>query len=651
MSEPSLDWQKANHIYLVQSLARLRRILEQAGSDAPGAPVELPAPPQMDPPPALDRLCAVFGLAPFERDLLLMCAGVELDERFPDLFASLQGAPERTYATLALALKSLPGAFWTALAPNAPLRYWRLIEVQEGYSLTFSPVRIDERILHYLMGHDYQDRRMAGLFHVLEAQTELAPSHQGVADELAAAWDSAPEAAALPLLQVCGGDARARRDIAAAACVHGGYRACQALAAALPVDGAELERTLILWEREARLSRLALLLDCDGLEHSDPLRESAVNRLLEAVRGPLVLCAAQRYTGSLRPILTFDVRPVPPSEQADLWKAALGDQAQALEEPVREVSAMFALEPAQIRAAAGRVQAGAAGEPAHHLWNLARAQARPRLEALAQRIEPAARWGDLIVPQAQREILQDIAMQVRQRTQVYETWDFASKGQRNLGISALFAGVSGVGKTMAAEVLANELRLDLYRIDLSAVVSKYIGETEKNLRKVFDAAEAGCVILLFDEADALFGRRSEVKDSHDRYANIEVSYLLQRMEEYRGLAILTTNQKDAVDPAFLRRIRFIVQFPFPDAAQRAEIWRGIFPAALPTEALDVERLAQLNVTGGNIRTIALNAAFMATDAGQPVRMAHLLRAARHEYLKLEKPLTSAEIRGWDETEN
>ena len=210
----------------------------------------------------------------------------------------------------------------------------------------------------------------------------------------------------------------------------------------------------------------------------------------------------------------------------------------------------------------------------------------------------------------------------------------------------MFAGPSGTGKTLAGEVLANELRLDLYRIDLSQVVSKYIGETEKNLRRVFDAAEASGAILLFDEADALFGKRSEVKDSHDRYANIEISYLLQKMEAYRGLAILTTNMKSALDAAFLRRIRFIVQFPFPDIAQREQIWRRVFPAATPTESLEFSRLARLQVAGGNIRNMALNAAFLAAEADQPVRMAHLLQAARNEYAKLERPLTEAEIGDW-----
>jgi SpoVK/Ycf46/Vps4 family AAA+-type ATPase len=190
------------------------------------------------------------------------------------------------------------------------------------------------------------------------------------------------------------------------------------------------------------------------------------------------------------------------------------------------------------------------------------------------------------------------------------------------------------------------LQLDLYRIDLSQLVSKYIGETEKNVRRVFDAAEGGGAILLFDEADALFGRRSDVKDSHDRYANIEVSYLLQRMEAYRGLAILTSNMKHALDPAFLRRIRFIVHFPFPDGAQRAEIWRQMFPPAMPVSGLHFDKLARLAIPGGHIRNIAVNAAFLAADAREAVQMKHLLHATRTEYAKLEKPLSEAEVGGW-----
>ncbi len=248
------------------------------------------------------------------------------------------------------------------------------------------------------------------------------------------------------------------------------------------------------------------------------------------------------------------------------------------------------------------------------LWDACRTQARPRLDELAQRIEATAAWEELVLPENELGVLREIAAHVRQRSKVYEQWGFAAKGARGLGISALFAGASGTGKTLAAEVLGSALNLDVYRIDLSAVVSKYIGETEKNLRRVFDAAEGGGVVLLFDEADALFGKRTEVKDSHDRHANIEVSYLLQRMEAYRGLAILTTNLKTSLDQAFLRRIRFVVQFPFPDAERRTEIWRRVFPKQTPSENLDFEQLAKLNVAGGNIRNIAMRAAFLAAEA-------------------------------------
>jgi SpoVK/Ycf46/Vps4 family AAA+-type ATPase len=272
--------------------------------------------------------------------------------------------------------------------------------------------------------------------------------------------------------------------------------------------------------------------------------------------------------------------------------------------------------------------------------------ARPKMEDLAQRIVPAATWDDLVLPEQPQQMLLQLAAQVRYRMQVYETWGFSDKGRRGLGVSALFTGESGTGKTLAAEVVAHDLGLDVYRIDLSAVVSKYIGETEKNLRQVFDAAEEGGVLLLFDEADALFGKRADVKDSHDRYANIEVGYLLQRMEAYQGVAILTTNLKSSLDKAFQRRLRFTVNFPFPDAAQREAIWSKAFPAATPTRDLDLQKLAQLKVTGGNIRNIALNAAFLAARAGTPVDMASLAEAAELEAHKVERPLTGAELRGW-----
>jgi SpoVK/Ycf46/Vps4 family AAA+-type ATPase len=275
------------------------------------------------------------------------------------------------------------------------------------------------------------------------------------------------------------------------------------------------------------------------------------------------------------------------------------------------------------------------------LWRGCREYTRPRLDELAQRITPHATWADLVLPPAQVETLRQIAAHGRQRVQVHEEWGFPA----GRGISVLFHGESGTGKTLAAEVLANELHLDLYRLDLSQVVSKYIGETEKNLRRVFDAAEAGGAVLLFDEADALFGRRSEVKDSHDRYANIEIGYLLQRLETYSGIAILTTNFKTALDPAFTRRLRFIVHFAFPDERLRLEIWRRVFPPGV-TDVLDLERLARLSLSGGSIHNVALHAAFLAADEGSHVGMRHLQRATRGEYARLERPLAEVEVAGW-----
>jgi hypothetical protein len=365
---------------------------------------------------------------------------------------------------------------------------------------------------------------------------------------------------------------------------------------------------------------------------------------VDGLRATVIVASSEPVSLGRRGSARIDVARPTPAEQRVLWERLLGESSAPLNGALDALIAHFDL-PRHAIAAASREASGEAPlETA--LWRACRAQSRPRLDDLAQRIEPVAGWGDIVLPATQLEILGEIAAHVRGRARVYHEWGFARKSTRGLGVSALFEGASGTGKTMAAEVLALELDLDLYRIDLSQVVSKYIGETEKNLRRLFDAAETGAAILLFDEADALFGKRSEVKDSHDRYANIEVSYLLQRMEAYRGLAILTTNARDAIDQAFMRRIRFVVSFPFPDEAQRAEIWRRVFPAETPTEAIDHRALARLSLPGGSIRNIALAAAFVAADERSPVRMSHLARAAARECAKLERPLTEAEVQAW-----
>jgi SpoVK/Ycf46/Vps4 family AAA+-type ATPase len=267
------------------------------------------------------------------------------------------------------------------------------------------------------------------------------------------------------------------------------------------------------------------------------------------------------------------------------------------------------------------------------------------LSALAERLDPSARWDDLVLPHAASAALQSMLAAVRLRGQVLGDWGFDGF-RAGPGVSALFAGPSGTGKTMAAGVLAAELGLDLYRVDVSAVMSKFIGETEKNLAALFEGADRSGTVLFFDEADALFGRRSEVRDSHDRYANLEVSYLLQRMDTYRGVAVLASNLPTALDAAFVRRLRFVVRFPYPDAAGRAELWRRAFPTHTPTEGLDPQRLASLHVSGGVIRGIALAAALLAAQRDESVRMAHVLAAAQQECAKLERAISAEEIDGW-----
>lgn len=647
-------WLEMNQRYLMAALEEVRSALSRHAS---GAPVARDARAEAHPfpsttakaPPALERLCETFQLSPFEREVLLLCAGCELDSTFAALCGEAQGNAQKNYPTLSLALAALPGAHWSALTPAAPLRYWRMVEVGTGSALTTSPLRIDERILHNLTGLAALDDRLTGLVErviVTGQEGELMPSQETVAERIALAWRTRGGNDAPMLIQLCGNARTEKRAIAAAACERLGLELYVLDARVLPADARELEAMVRLWEREARLQTSALLVDADELEASDGNHWSSVEKIADELTSPLMLATRERRHPSQRMGLTLDVEKPTIEEQRALW-VSLVSRSPNLNGSVDALAAQFSLDAAQIRAAQleASVQASE-NDFAKALWDASRAQARPGLDDLAQRLAPTATWEDIVLPEAQLDVLREIATHVRQRHKVYEMWGWAAKNARGLGISALFAGASGTGKTMAAEVLANELRLDLYRIDLSSVVSKYIGETEKNLRRVFDAAEAGGAILLFDEADALFGKRSEVKDSHDRYANIEVSYLLQRMEAYRGLAILTTNLKEALDTAFLRRIRFIAHFPFPDAVQRAEIWRRIFPRATPTEGLDPRRLGQLVISGGNIRNIAMNASFIAADAGEPVRMTHLLRAARGEYAKLEKQLTESEIREW-----
>jgi ATPase family associated with various cellular activities (AAA) len=656
MSMPSPTWQTENQQHLATALDGVRASLQQYLARAQGQnlepePAEIAKPTfgAMSSPPALISLCHNFQLTTFERDLLLLCAGVELSASLAQLCNSAQGGSVN-YPTFSLALAALPNAHWSALTPASPLRYWRLIEVANGESLTQSRLRIDERVLHYLNGISYLDDRLRGLVEPIQMRVTLPTSHQQLAEQIATLGRQSPSGQPSPIVQLTGDGEEDKEAIAATASSLLGLQLYRLPGGNLPGTVAEREALARLWEREAILSQSALLVDCEGVERD---RMRTLVETISTIDSLVVIASPEPISLRHRSTMRIDVPRPSTEEQRQLWHQGLGELVVPLDGQIDRVVAHFNLGSPLIQGVCDRVQlwqqssgANVSTDLREFLWESCRAQARTRLDDLAQRIEPMAGWQDLILPEAQKSVLREVAAQIKQRSMVYDTWEFARKGANGLGIAALFAGASGTGKTLAAEVLARELQLDLYRIDLSQVVSKYIGETEKNLRRVFTAAEAGGAILLFDEADALFGKRSEVKDSHDRYANIEVSYLLQRMEAYRGLAILTTNLRGSIDSAFLRRIRFAIQFPFPDLAQRLEIWQRMFPPKLPTAELDWSKLARLNITGGNIRNIVLNAAFLAADVGEPVQMKHLLRATQSEYTKLEKTLTDVEVGGW-----
>jgi AAA+ superfamily predicted ATPase len=653
------EWFEANQMDLLARVAGVKRRLAERVSDEAASAIATPVlrPAQTaalkERPAAFEHLAATFGLSVFEQQILLLCAGIELDAAAPALCAAVQGDADRPYPTFSMALAILAEPHWSALAPDAALRRWRLIELGNGHVLTHAPLRIDERVLHCLLGVDEIDERLAVLIDPIDPAGALAPSQAAIAEQVAEVWLHAGRGRELTVVQLCGSVADCR-PVAAAAAARLELRAASLPAERLPTAPADLDNLLRLWEREAPLSGLGVLV-VDEDDFAQAESETARNRaagvalLLERATGPVILRVREPRRIGGRPATMFEVGHPTSSEQLAAWRESLGGREPDPE--VRAAAEQFSLSLPAIRAIAAEAQARQAASPPPErlgpvIWELCRRRLRSALDGLASRIDSTLTWDDLVLPPAQKENLQVIAAQLRQRTLVYEQWGFAAKSQRGLGISALFYGPSGVGKTMAAEVLAAQLKLDLYHIDLSQVVSKYIGETEANLRRVFDAAEENGAILLFDEADSLFGVRSQVKDSHDRYANIEVSYLLQRMESYRGLAILTTNMRQGIDQAFLRRIRFSVEFPFPDAAHRAAIWRGVFPQATHTEGLDYERLARLRLAGGSIRNIALNGAFLAAEQGQSVRMGHLRRAAQAEYAKLERRLTPTEAEAW-----
>ncbi|MDB9311965.1 ATP-binding protein [Spirulina sp. CS-785/01] len=634
------------HFALDRYIARLQNQEDKLPSVDPANPEEIAA--QMAHPPALLQLGQCFKLSEFERDMLVFCVGRAVHPLFRNLCALAHQNTQMDYPTFQLGLQLFSGSHWTALHPNSSLRRWQLLNWDEQEDITHARLQIDEAILHYLLGEVYQDKLLSGViepFFPIEKSFPLSPSHQQIVEQGVNILNSGQNRDSL--VQLCGSDGEAKSAIAQHISQQLNLPLYTLSANSLSSDQAEMKRLSLRWERQVQLIPSLLVLEDSQKYSQEAAKPSPTETFLSLLKTPLIFSAPERIYLNHKTIIPLDIPPLSHREKLALWERSLGETATHLNGHLPRIVAQFNLSPLTIQSARLSLYPEESNPNLYqHLWDFCRLQARPRLEHLTQRIETQASWEDLVLPEREKNILRDLILQVRHMATVYEEWGFGGKGKRGLGISALFAGASGTGKTMAAEIIAGELHLDLFRVDLSAVTSKYIGETEKNLREIFDAAEKGGAVLLFDEADALFGKRTQVQDSRDRHANMEVSYLLQRMEAYQGLAILTTNLKDALDQAFIRRLRFIVNFPFPKAAARSEIWRRIFPPQTPTHKLDFQRLGQLNVAGGNIYAIALNSAFLAANEGEPVMMKHILQASQTEYLKLGKTLTDAEIKGW-----
>ncbi|QQP98133.1 ATP-binding protein [Lysobacter enzymogenes] len=631
-------WGRADGAPALPPPSSLAQRLREAEQERERAAVAEPA-------PALPALARRLGLNDFERDIVLLCAAAELDPALPAAIAAahpIAHAGGSAHPSFGLALRLFDDPAWDALSPHRPLRHLRLLEINQpgATALTAAALRIDERILGALKGLDEIDERLSPLLAGPEPERPLGAAQQACAEEILA-YAQAREAADAPaVVQLLGRDRGDRLAVAAHACARLSLALYRIAADALPSQRAEVDALARLWRREAQLLPVALYIEADEADAGGE-RAAALAALLAQAPGLAFVGLRDTALPLAEASWSLDVPPPSALEQQRAWREALPPQ---LREDERErqadrLSGHFQLDLAQIADTAR--EARARGVDA---WDACRERCSARLESLAQRLQPKARWDDLVLGEESTGLLRQIAAQAHHRHRVYQHWGYARRLNRGMGISALFAGESGTGKTMAAEVIANELRLHLFRIDLSSVVSKYIGETEKNLRRVFDAAERGGALLFFDEADALFGKRSEVKDSHDRYANIEINYLLQRMEAFSGLAILATNMKASLDAAFLRRLRFVVNFQFPGPQERERMWRQAFPAEVPLAPLDYAWLARFNLSGGNIHSVALNAAFAAAAADGAVDMARLSAMVRAELRKLGKPVNEAEFR-------
>jgi SpoVK/Ycf46/Vps4 family AAA+-type ATPase len=623
-----------------------------------------------------------FELSSFDIDVVLIALAPELDLRYECLYAYLQDDVTKKRPTVDLALNLLSESAVEKITQRnrfgsgAPLIRQRLVRLISDPNMVRPPLlahylKLDDQIIRFLLGQTDLDSRLAACCELEEAPVSIP--------DLPLRWEIA---SALPRLAKYVRQTREPMSL----CFHGPQSeskiqtakalAAQAGKSILAMDlaraaraNAGLSETVRLAVREAWFGDSLLFLD--GARLSDNERQTSLPALLEEVLGDshgiTVLATEESWIPAGRtPARVVNVPfPVPQfSERQECWKANTTQMPIQVEE-VSALASRFHLTAEQIVgavsaarshalwrsvASSSSVESSFSSDHSTTLDDLflgARAQCGQELAAVAKKVNLVYSWNDIVLPADTVLQLREMCDRVTHRERVFSEWGFERKLSLGKGVNALFAGPSGTGKTMAAEIIANELGLDLYKIDLSGVISKYIGDTEKNLDRIFKAAENANAILLFDEADALFGKRSEVRDSHDRYANIEVSYLLQKMEEYEGISILASNHRQYMDESFIRRLAFTVLFPFPDAEDRYRIWARVWPAGTPLSPdLDLSFIAnRFKFSGGNIKNVALAAAFLAASNGGLITMQHLFHATQREYEKMGKRLTEVELYG------
>jgi SpoVK/Ycf46/Vps4 family AAA+-type ATPase len=613
----------------------------------------------------LPSLVDNFGLTQFEAFTLIVCLAPELDKKYGRLYAYLQDDVARRLPSVGLLIQLLcssPEERARArrhFHSQSPLIRAGLVTVGRGQSsaqsgpLLSCSIWIDAETANYLLGFDLPDSQSKKTFEEMAILEDLDLPE----DLLAKVRNFILHIQAKPRDAIClllGSYGSGKRSLAEAICNEIGLKLFCLDPASFAEDDASAR--IIQSFKEARLFGAAVLVEnLDSLMQIDGNNPSSKNTtLFEAVEGfqGLVFLAAERPVDLDRrwnnPLFRIEL-PFPDySARKRIWSNLLDSGHD--EEEISELASKFRLSAGQIEdsmAAAGNIAIlnGRQRPSLADLYEGCRSQSNRNLSRLARSIKPRYAWKDIVLPQDKIEQLQDICNHIRHKGLVYQDWGFDKKLSLGKGLNALFIGPSGTGKTMAAEVLAQDLGIELYKIDLSSIISKYIGETEKNLSRIFAEAEQSNAMLFFDEADALFGKRSEVRDSHDRYANIEVSYLLQKMEEHEGIVILASNLGSNIDDAFMRRMNFVIEFPFPEEDYRHMIWKSMLPQQAPVgDDLDFEFLSKkFKIAGGNIKNIVINAAFSAAGDSSCVTMMHMVKATKKELQKMGKAYSKSDF--------